>query len=80
VLPGLVLVALVACAVLAGRGGRWAALALGACSILWLVVNKPMEGEVLVVVTEDHGLTTADLAGLAGVVLAVLLLVLPRGH
>ena len=46
----------------------------------WLVVNKPMEGEVLVVVTEDHGLTTADLAGLAGVVLAVLLLVLPRGH
>jgi hypothetical protein len=39
-----------------------------------------MEGEVLVVVTDEHGLTAADLAGVAGVVLAVLLLVFPRRH
>jgi len=78
VLPGLVLVALVVAAVAAGRYGRVAALALGGCSLLWLLVNKPMEGDVLVVVTDDHGLTAADLAGIAGVVLAVFLVAFPR--
>ncbi len=74
----LVLSALVAGGVLAGRTGRPGALALGALSLLWLLVNKPMEGRVLVGFTETHGLTGADLAGLTGIVLALVLLVFPR--
>ena len=76
----LVLAALVAGGVLAGRTGRTGAVVLGALSVLWLLVNKPMEGRVLVVVTETHGLTDADLAGLTGVLLALVLLVLPRDN
>jgi hypothetical protein len=77
-LPALVLAALVVTAVFAGRTGRPGAVVLGAVSVLWLLVDKPMEGEVLVVVTETHGLTAADLAGLTGIVLALILFVFPR--
>ena len=69
---GLVLVALLLCAAAAGRWGRGAAVALAVVSVLWLLVNKPMEGSVLVVVSDTRGLTSADLAGLAGLVLAAL--------
>jgi hypothetical protein len=65
VLAGLVLVA--------GLSGRWGlrgAVLLAAVSVLWLLVNGPMEGVVLVQVTENHGITGADLAGVAGVGLA----------
>jgi hypothetical protein len=51
---------------------------LGALSVLWLLVNKPMEGRVLLVVTETHGLTAADLAGLTGLLLAAVLIVFPH--
>lgn len=43
---------------------------LGALSLLWLAVNGPMEGPVLVVVAPGHGLTGGDLAGLVGLGLA----------
>jgi len=75
---GLALVALVAAAAAAGWWGRPGAVALAAASLLWLLVNKPMEGEILVVVDDEHGLTAGDLAGLTGLVLAAVLLVLPR--
>jgi hypothetical protein len=74
----LVLAALVAAGVLAGRTGRTGALLLGALSLLWLLVNKPMEGRTLVVFTETHGLTGADLAGLTGLLLAAALIVFPH--
>ena len=70
-LAALVLVALVLAAGLSARFGMPGALALAAVSILWLVVNNPMEGPVLVVVVRGHGLTGGDLAGLAGLGLAV---------
>jgi hypothetical protein len=38
--------------------------------LLWLLVNGPMEGPVLVEVAQGHGLTGADLAGLTGLTLA----------
>jgi hypothetical protein len=38
--------------------------------MLWLVVNGPMEGVVLLKVTRHHGLTGGDLAGIAGLALA----------
>ena len=43
---------------------------LAVVSVLWLLVNGPVEGVVLLPVIADHGLTGADLAGLAGLALA----------
>ena len=43
---------------------------LAAMSVLWLVVNAPMEGPVLVTFSAAHGITGADLAGFAGLALA----------
>jgi hypothetical protein len=77
-LAALVLAALVASGVLAGRTGRLGAATLGVLSVLWLLVNKPMEGRVLYAVTDTNGLTGADLAGLTGIVLALLLFARPR--
>jgi hypothetical protein len=77
-LAGLVLAGLVVAAGAAGRwGGLWL-LALAVLSVSWLVVNKSVEGPVLVTVSANHGLVAADLAGLAGLALAVVLLVAGR--
>jgi hypothetical protein len=65
VLTGLVLVA-----GLSGRFGLPGAALLAAVSLLWLLVDGPMEGVVLVTLTENHGITGADLAGIAGLALA----------
>jgi hypothetical protein len=78
-LAGLVLAALVASGVAAGWFGRPGAVVLAVVSLVWLVVNEPMEGRVLVGLDSTHGLTAGDLAGVAGIVLAVVLLVLPHG-
>jgi hypothetical protein len=72
VLAGWVLAAVVVAAAATGRWGRPAAVPLAALSCLWLLVNSPMEGSVLVEVTDTRGLTAADLAGLAGLLLAAL--------
>ena len=69
-IPALVLVALVLAAALAPRFGRPGAVGLAVVSVLWLLLNRPMEGEVLVEVTSSHGLVGADLAGLTGLALA----------
>jgi hypothetical protein len=66
----LVLVALVLAAGTSDRTGRTGAILLAALSLLWLLVNQQMEGLVLWRATESHGLTGADLAGLAGLGLA----------
>jgi uncharacterized membrane protein HdeD (DUF308 family) len=77
-LAGVVLAALVGAGFVAGRWGRPGAVALASVSVLWLLVNGPMEGRVLVRVNETRGLTEGDLAGLAGLLLALVLLVFPR--
>ena len=69
-LAALVLAALVLVAGLSGRYGFPGAALLAVVSILWLVVNGPMEGVVILGVTDDHGITGGDLAGLAGLALA----------
>jgi hypothetical protein len=69
-LTGLVLVALVVAAGLAIRFGRSAAVVLVIVSIAWFLVNAPVEGPTLVPITPDHGLTCADLGGIAGLLLA----------
>lgn len=37
------------------------AAVLVSCACLWLVANAPVEGPVLVLVSHNHGITTADL-------------------
>lgn len=77
-LAGLTLAALLASGFAAGRFGRLAALLLAGLSVVWFFVNRPMEGPVLLIVRPGHGLVAADLVGVAGFLLAALLLMKPR--
>jgi hypothetical protein len=70
VIAAVVLVGLVLTAGLSGRFRMAGVVALAAMSLLWLVVNGPMEGPILAIVAPGHGLTGGDLAGLAGLALA----------
>jgi hypothetical protein len=70
-LAALVLAALVLAAALGGAFGRRGAIALAVLSVLWLLVNGPMEGPTLIVLSSNHGFTGADLTGLVGIGLAV---------
>lgn len=65
-----VLVGLVLVAAFSGPYGIRGAILLAAVSVLWLVVNSPMEGAVLLRLTGANGLTAGDLAGLAGLAVA----------
>jgi hypothetical protein len=56
----------------------WMRLVLALVSLGWLVVNGPVEGDVLWVLDSSHGLTVADLFGLAGVAIALLVQFSPR--
>jgi hypothetical protein len=77
--PGLGLAALVLAAAVGPRFGRPGGALLAAASVLWLLVNKTMEGgTLLVVVPRTHGVTAADLGGLAGLGLAGWLLLRGR--
>ena len=70
-LTGLVLVALVLLAAVSERSGLAGGVALGAVSVLWLLVNRSAEGPVLLSVSTHHGLAATDLAGLVGFGVAV---------
>jgi hypothetical protein len=56
----------------------WVRLVLVVVSVGWLVFNGPVEGGVLWKLDSAHGLTVADLFGLAGVAIAVLVQFSPR--
>jgi hypothetical protein len=77
-LAALVLAVLVLAAGMSGPYGRRGALVLALLSVLWFLVNGPMEGPTLMVVTPGHGVTGGDLAGLAGLAVAVWRLVATR--
>ena len=66
----IVLAGLVLTAGLPGLFGSRGAVVLAALSLLWLVVNGPMEGPVLLTFSPGRGLTGADLAGFAGLAIA----------
>jgi len=74
-LAGLVLALLVVTAALAARWGRAGGVLLAGVSLVWLLVNRPMEGTTFWVVGRTHGLTAAALAGLAGLAIAALIVV-----
>jgi hypothetical protein len=46
------------------------AVGLAAAAGVWVAVNGPVEGPVLVVFTPEHGLTVADLPAIAAVIVA----------
>ena len=54
------------------------ATVLTIAAVVWLLVNHPVEGRTLVVVTPNHGLTVADLPSLAVLLLVALLVLAPR--
>lgn len=56
----------------------WLRLVLVILSVGWLFANGPVEGDVLWSLDPSHGLTVADLFGLAGVAIAVLVQFSPR--
>ena len=70
VLAGLTLIAMLVAAGTGDRTGRVGAAVLGALSLLWFFTNKPMEGSVLLELSETHGVVVADLVGLTGLSLA----------
>lgn len=53
-----------------------AALVVGA--VIWVLVNGPVEGKVLVVLDRNHGITVADLLSVAAVLVAGQLLLSTR--
>jgi hypothetical protein len=64
------LVAMAAVVVATIRGSRLAALGLIPMSLVWLVINRPVEGPTLLVLSWSHGITVADLLSVAGLGLA----------
>ena len=69
-LPALVLLALVLWTALTPSFGRPSAVLLALLAVLWVAVNGPMEGPVLLGLTATHGVTAADMAALAAFVVA----------
>lgn len=55
-----------------------AAGVLTIAAVVWLLVNHPIEGRVLLVLTPDRGVTEADLPAFALLALAALLLLTLR--
>jgi hypothetical protein len=51
---------------------------LAIAAVVWLRVNNPVEGRILVVVTPNHGLSEADLPALAVLIVAALLILTAR--
>lgn len=58
-------------AVAGSRAAAWTTLAT---ALVWPFVNRPMEGPVLLVIGQGHGVTLSDLLAPAGVLLSVLTL------
>lgn len=46
-------------------GAIWALVALVGASVAWLIVDGPVEGPTLLVLSPSHGVTMADLAVVA---------------
>ena len=53
------------------RPTRLSSGAVAAAALLWLILNGPLEGRVLLTVTPENGLTESDLLSLGGFGIAV---------
>jgi hypothetical protein len=52
---------------------RWLAVALVAAAVIWILINQPVEGPVLLTLSATHGITVADLLSIALLMIAGLL-------
>jgi hypothetical protein len=76
---GLLLLAMGGCAWIAFTKTWWAAPVLILLSVLWLVLQMPFEGPVLVtLVRYRHGIVASDLVAVVGLLLAGAALIRPR--
>ena len=55
------------------RRRRWLAVGLVAAAGAWVLVNGPVDGPVLLVLTPSHGIHVADLPSMVAVAIAALL-------
>jgi hypothetical protein len=55
-------------------GRRWLAAVLVVAAIVWLPLNKAVEGPKLLVLSRSHAITTADLLSVLLVLVALALL------
>jgi hypothetical protein len=70
VVAALVLVVLVVLAGFSAETGLRGVIALATVAVVWFLVNGQVEGPIVVTVVPGHGLTGADLAGIAALVVA----------
>jgi hypothetical protein len=56
-------------------GRRWLAVGLAGAAVIWILVNGPVEGPVLLTLTPSHGITVADLPSLALIIIAAVILI-----
>jgi hypothetical protein len=54
---------------------KWLAVGLAAAAVGWVLINGPVEGPVLLVLTSSHGITVADLPAIVALVIASVLLI-----
>ena len=47
-------------------------------AVVWVLVDKPVEGPTVLVLTRHHGVTVADLLSVAALLAAVVLWTVPR--
>jgi hypothetical protein len=55
-------------------------VALFGATLLWWLTNHPLEGRVLVSVSENHGLTLGDMLGFPALIVAAGLFIAAKSH
>jgi len=77
--PLVVLVLLLAAMTWVVVTGSWASAGLVVLlSTVWVLVNKPVEGVVLVPLTDENGITSSDLLSVLGLGVALLAVAMHR--
>lgn len=56
-------------------GWRWLAVGLVGAAVIWMLVNGPVEGPVLLILTPSHGITVADLPSLALIIIGAVIFI-----
>jgi hypothetical protein len=56
------------------RRRTWLAMGIVVAAAIWVLVNGPVEGPVLLVMSPSHGITVADLPSIGAVIIAGLIL------
>ena len=55
----------------AAKPNRWSILAVLTSALIWPFVNGPLEGNILLKLSDSHGITVSDLLSVLAVVVAL---------